>query len=93
MTYTHFLLAFVALSALDARSTIAILKRGGRELNPVMRWMMGKMGVVSALMVVKGFGLAVLSAYPIPGEVQVILLVVYAAVVANNLRVLSNMKG
>lgn len=53
------LIALALLQALDAWTTWRILGAGGRELNPVMRWVMAQIGVVPAL-VVKGVGVAVI---------------------------------
>lgn len=53
------LAAYLGLLALllglvgDAISTIRVLNRGGRELNPVMRWVFDRMGVVPGFIVTK----------------------------------------
>ena len=47
------LFLLIALQVADAFLTVKILKDGGQELNPVMRWVMGKLGVVNALAAVK----------------------------------------
>lgn len=44
------LIALALLQALDAWTTWRILGAGGRELNPAMRWAMGAIGVVPALL-------------------------------------------
>lgn len=41
---TEAIIAYVVVNVLDVVSTNYLLKRGGRELNPVMRWAMGKFG-------------------------------------------------
>jgi hypothetical protein len=48
---THYLLlaAIVLLQIADAATTIYILERGGVELNPIMRRLMGEAGVRHAL--------------------------------------------
>lgn len=47
------LFLLTALQVADAFLTVKILKGGGQELNPVMRWVMGKLGVVGAMAAVK----------------------------------------
>ena len=47
------LFLLTALQVADAFLTVKILKGGGQELNPVMRWVMSKLGVVNALAAVK----------------------------------------
>lgn len=47
------LLAFT--QALDAWTTLVILKRGGRELNPIMRAAFAKIGM-DATLLIKGVG-------------------------------------
>ena len=47
------LFLLIALQVADAFLTVKILKDGGQELNPVMRWVMGKLGVVGAMAAVK----------------------------------------
>ena len=47
------LFLLTALQVADAFLTVKILKGGGQELNPVMRWAMGKLGVVNALAALK----------------------------------------
>lgn len=43
------LAVFVALQVIDAVSTVRVLNKGGKELNPLMRFLMGKVGKVPAL--------------------------------------------
>lgn len=40
---------FAALQVADVTLTTLILRRGGRELNPAMRWLMDKLGTVPGL--------------------------------------------
>lgn len=44
---------FAALQLLDAALTVAVLRRGGRELNPVMRQAFDLVGVIPALLILK----------------------------------------
>lgn len=43
------LTAMVGLCILDSYSTYIILQDGGREINPIMNWLISKMGVGNAL--------------------------------------------
>lgn len=49
----------VALNVADVVLTIRILDAGGRELNPAMKWLMARLGVVPALVTAKVIGLAI----------------------------------
>ena len=44
---------FCLLQVADAVTTYTVLDQGGRELNPVMRYVMDKMGMVPGLIVAK----------------------------------------
>ena len=101
-------LGLAALNAADMALTLAILKRGGRELNPVMRFFIDRLGRVAGLVVPKlvmlaaaGAGLWVLTHGQ--GElvrathiVAVVLLAalccVYGFIVVRNMGVLKGMK-
>ena len=50
--YTWFAL-FVLVNVLDAITTVKALKLGGKELNPLMARMMGMVGVIPALAIMK----------------------------------------
>src|SRR5690606_6850800 len=54
------LVIFAALSLADAWLTVAILERGGREANPVMRALMEYVGVIPALAGTKILAVALL---------------------------------
>lgn len=43
----------IVVQIVDAITTIKILERGGKELNPAMAWLFEKMGVIEGLFVVK----------------------------------------
>jgi len=47
------LMVLAVLQLIDAYTTHTILARGGRELNPVMRWIFDRTGVITGL-IVKG---------------------------------------
>ena len=50
--YTWFAL-FVLVNVLDAMTTVKALELGGKELNPLMARMMGMVGVIPALAIMK----------------------------------------
>ena len=52
---TVILLALLlALQVADGRTTYLLLSRGGRELNPVVRWAINRCGLVPGLLLAKG---------------------------------------
>lgn len=80
------LLLFTALQVSDAVLTLLILRDGGRELNPIMRWLMDKIGIVPALVWVK-LGLVVAVAvwvHSVP--LLAVFVAIYIAVVVFNVR-------
>ena len=48
-----FFVTLVILNVLDIYTTLRVLRQGGEELNPVMDWLMDKVGVIPALIVPK----------------------------------------
>lgn len=80
------LAAIVLLNVLDVLTTMHVLSKGGREINPMVSWMIGKLGIVPALLVVKVFALGVLYSQlaVIPMYILLIIFAVYVAVLANN---------
>ena len=77
------LAAFIALAIADARLTWLILRRNnGKELNPVIRWAIEKLGLVPAL-VAKSVPLIALGFYSSEATLM-ILIGIYAAVVLWN---------
>jgi hypothetical protein len=94
-----FILLFF-LQIADARTTWMILALGGREENPMLAWLMRKIGIVPALALLKTvctIPLAVIVRYA--GDSSAVQLVLVAAVllylwvVAHNKAVLSKMSG
>ena len=51
---------FVLLQVLDAVSTVLALRHGATEANPVLRWLMGRLGVPVALVLGKLLMLALM---------------------------------
>lgn len=86
------LIAVMVLQALDAWTTLRVLRKGGFERNPVVGWLMGRFGQVAGLMAAKAVavGCAVV-AYRYGGPYALHMLVImgaiYAVVVVNNFRV------
>ena len=83
----------VILQVLDSYSTIRALKKPGvSEANPALAWLMGKIGIVAALVLIKGLLCVIIAAaiywYPSGYLMGVLvgIVVVYAAVVINNFR-------
>ena len=77
------------LLALDIVTTTYGLRHGLSERNPLMRWLMGRIGVVQALCVSHGLlAGAVLGFYGVEMHWQAMALIaaIYALVVANNVR-------
>ena len=90
MTLALFAL-LIALNIADAYYTRKILAAGGRELNPVMRWMIGQFGVNTALIVSKGFALGFVVLFALHTAILMVLCGVYAVVVGINAEVYHNM--
>lgn len=78
---------FAVLQILDALTTIHILAKGGRELNPVMRWIFEKLGVINGVLIVKCAIILVFQyAMPyIPVWVYLLMIGIYSYVFAHNL--------
>ena len=82
----------VALQALDAITTVMALRKPGvTESNRLLRWLMGRLGVMPTLLIAKGaFVLLLWLAAPLlPDALLWAIAVGYVWVVANNVRVLS----
>lgn len=81
-----FFAALVVLNVLDIHTTLKILKQGGEELNPVMSWLMGKTGVVPALLITKAAFLAAVWIYlaSIPGAAMLGVCCLYVLIVLHN---------
>lgn len=86
---------FVALQLADIASTVRALDKGARELNPVVRWIMARLGTVPGLIVIKGAGCAaiiagILFAHAYSPTIALIAMAIfcaaYAYVVLHNLR-------
>ena len=84
---------FILLNLLDAITTYIVMsQKGGKELNPILRWPMRKIGMVPALVIkmVLACGLAY---FTLPyAWVLVTMSVLFALVVVNNINVIRRMK-
>lgn len=52
------LFIFILLQIADSLTTVHILKNGGREANPFMNWLFGKIGIPASLALMKLLTLA-----------------------------------
>jgi len=89
------LILFTLLQLADGWTTYRILQIGGRELNPVMRWLFARVGSTPVIVVAKAGAIAV--AYWLLGiqygpEAVGGLCIVYGLVVWNNVNVLERMQ-
>jgi hypothetical protein len=91
-----FFSVLVVLQILDAWTTYIGLKLssgGVKEANPVLRGLFKKIGVKESLFLVKAGLLAYLWFHPVANQTeQIILIVGYVAVVANNWRIVKKLK-
>ncbi|MBW2081674.1 MAG: hypothetical protein JRF46_01115 [Deltaproteobacteria bacterium] len=90
-------LELVVLNIADIVTTIEAISRGGRELNPFMRRLMGRLGTGGALGLVKFIALALIMLLvlfvPAPYDVYVTVLLLvlcgyYAIILVNNFSVI-----
>ena len=88
MKLSYALLAFLAaLQAADIWTTWRILLAGGRELNPVMRWLIREFGVMPALIIPKAAVLVVCYVWLLPyWWVLALLCIFYTGIFLFNLR-------
>lgn len=90
---TALFVLYVVIVLTDAWSTHKILGAGGRELNPVARWLMEKIGVDLALVVSCSIGVLFAGAFLLDAPWYLLggLALGHGAVVVNNLRVMHRM--
>lgn len=84
----YLLVALVALQALDLILTVAILRRGGVERNPLVRWMQEQFGVVFGTTLVKLLvvGVFLVVSKSVPIWFLALLVALHAGVVLHNAR-------
>lgn len=93
LNYALFLI-LVALQAADAYTTWRVLRGGGRELNPVLRVLMDRIGIVPALAVVKLVAVLFVGLFLLEHAVILLgLIAVYVLVVWNNWQQLRKRQG
>lgn len=79
------LILLAALQAADIYTTRRILLAGGREMNPAVRWLIGRFGLMPALIVSKAAVMVVAVAFLLPYPWLLgVLCVFYAGIVAYN---------
>ena len=83
----------MVLQVLDGWLTLQILRYGGREANPIVAYILKRLGVTAGLITVKGLtmGVIVLAALLNQFHVTVGIAGVYTLVCAWNIRVLKNL--
>jgi len=85
--------AIVVLQLLDIATTYYLVdKKGFKEGNPVLNWLMDKVGFWFALIGLKSIFIALILTVPVPYVFEVFILVLYLAVVGNNLKLVYNKK-
>lgn len=81
------------LQIFDGWTTYKIIKRGGKELNPIVRSLIERLGLYQGLLVAKGFAVAlgwVLVLFSAPAWTVVLVLIACLAVAWRNWRVYDN---
>lgn len=80
------ILLLVALNVADILLTLRIIKQGGRELNPLLAWLMTRIGIKPALIVSKAVLLVAAALVLRSPAILTLLCLAYAAVVWHNWR-------
>ncbi len=89
--------ALTVLQAFDGWTTYKILRLGGRELNPIVKWLMDRIGEYEALVVFKTMAIALVWVIALNPTVLTpyilgALCLLYGFVIKNNYDVLSRMR-
>ena len=92
MIHAILIILFISLQVSDVVLTLLILRDGGRELNPVMRWLMDKMGTATALISAKLIIIALVIAFVDSLLLLSVFCAVYVAVIVFNARSVEVMK-
>jgi hypothetical protein len=87
-------IVFVLLQAADAVTTTIVLDKGGREANPVMKWLFDKFEVIPTFIITKGVVIALFWHYSadIPVWLWLVMIGFYGWVVYNNLGVIEKLQ-
>jgi len=80
------ILLLISLNVADVLLTLRIIKQGGRELNPLLAWLMTRIGLKPALIGSKTILLAIAAVVLRSPAVLTLLCLAYAAVVWHNWR-------
>ena len=85
MLNNYLLWALLALNGLDAISTyLAIKQYGGREANPIVKWLMDRLGLIGGILAIKVAALSPLFLIPFPDWLLGVLIGWYLFVAVNN---------
>jgi len=88
MTYA-LLILFLALQAADAYTTTYGIKRGLKEANPLIRFLIGKLGLYVGQLAIRLPIIAMVSYFALTGGLEewamIALVVPFAALLANNI--------
>ena len=85
--------AIIVLQVIDILTTYYLVgKNGFKEANPVVNWLMDKVGFWFALVGLKSIFIALVLTVPVPYVFEVVILVLYLAVVGNKLKLVYNKK-
>ena len=83
------LIAFLLLQAADAYTTTYGIKHGLKEANPIMRWLIGRLGLYVGQAAIRLPIIAMVSYFALTGGLEewamIALVVPFAALLANNL--------
>jgi len=77
MTHATLLVIVALLQAGDWYTTRTIIAKGGRELNPAIRWLMGKLGVDLAL-AVKTAAMMAIASHSVVACIPLVVIYSYA---------------
>jgi hypothetical protein len=89
-------LVLTLLQVVDGWATYQIIKNHGKEMNPLIRKLIEKLGLYKALVIAKGFAVAlgwILVFLNAPVWTLGLLVAFYAVVAANNWGVLEKLRG
>jgi len=89
------LISFIVLQVVDGATTAVILARGGRELNPLVRFFIEKIGERTALAAVKTLAIVLFCVIydPSPWWVLAALCALYVVICLRNVWVLWRQRG
>lgn len=83
------LIAFLLLQAADAYTTTYGIKNGLKEANPVMHWLIGRLGLYVGQSVIRLPIIAMVSYFALTGGLEewamILLVVPFAALLVNNI--------